>query len=128
MNRFIILTFFLALFQLTSVGQGKLEFGNDMVKIVQGLSAVDDPIAFAKKESKGGLMDFNMQMKNQKSQLFLFDGVAYNMEDFGILLWGMAANNIGFSKLKEAKKVWEEIYGKELSGPDWKAFKRGFKF
>ena len=73
-------------------------------------------------------MDFDLKLKDKKGILFLFDGVAYDKEDFAILLWGLAAKKINMKDLKTSIMTWEKIYNKTLNGHQLKAFKKGYKY
>jgi len=88
---------------------------------------VQNPIEFAKKESIDGNMDFKLKLKDEKGILFIFDGIAYDKEDFAIILWALTARKISIAPLRNARLTWEEIYKKKLRGHQLKAFKRGYK-
>lgn len=95
---------------------------------VHGQTDEQSAIAFIKKETIDGSLDFNKKLKEQgKTGFLLFDGVAYNTEDFAILLWGKAIKKLGVDSVKKAIMLWEEIHNKTLTKADIKALKKGMK-
>lgn len=72
-------------------------------------------------------LDFDKVLENDPQQFYLYDGVAYNRNDYAILLWGKAVARMGMKSTKKACKLWEEIHGRKLSDPETKALKKGFK-
>lgn len=87
---------------------------------------VENPVEYANQESTNGSMNFNDELQNEKAMLFLFEQVAYNKDDFKILLWGIAAKKINISSFKLAKSTYEQIYKLKLKGPDLNALKNGY--
>jgi len=87
---------------------------------------VDDPIEYIKRESVGGKLDFALTLEKENKGFYLFDGIAYNKKDFAIFLWGQAVSRLGISTSKKASKLWTEMNGRELTGPEKKALTRGF--
>jgi len=47
---------------------------------------IKDPIAYIKKATIGGPLDFNKKLEKEEQSLFLYDGVAYNKKNFAIYL------------------------------------------
>jgi hypothetical protein len=90
------------------------------------LKNIDNPEEYIKKETIGGKLDFNKLLENERSTLFLFDGVAYNKKDFGIFLWGKKVRILGISSSKRATLLWEEINNRQLTQPEKRALERGF--
>ena len=92
-------------------------------------SSDNNAVDYIKAESIGGKLDFNKKLEEEgkKNQLLVFDGVAYNAEDFAILLWGQTVKRLGIRSFKDAAELWETIYKQELTDPDKKALKKGFK-
>jgi hypothetical protein len=87
----------------------------------------EDPIAYIKQETIGGKLDFNQVLDREKKALYVYDGIAYHKKDFAIFLWAQAVKRKGISSSKKAAKLWEEINKRELTGPEEKALKKGFK-
>jgi hypothetical protein len=71
-------------------------------------------------------MNFDDELQNEKGMLFLFEKVAYNKDDFKILLWGIAAKKINISSFKLARTTYEQIHNLKLKGPDLNALKNGY--
>jgi hypothetical protein len=89
---------------------------------------VDDPIAYIKRESIGGKLDFNLVLaKENKNGFYVHDGIGYNRKDFAIFLWGQKVMRLGISSSKKAVKLWEEINGRDMTAPEKKALLKGFK-
>lgn len=86
-----------------------------------------EQLNYIKEESIGGKLDFELKMKDDESAFYLYDRIAYNRKDFGILLWGAAVKKAGISSHKKAIKLWEEIQNRKLTKPEKKALIKGFK-
>jgi len=85
-----------------------------------------DTVAYIKKETIGGKLDYNKVLANEKAPFFLYEGVAYNKKDFAIFLWGKKLKTMGISSSKNAAELWEEINNKYLTEPERKALIAGF--
>jgi hypothetical protein len=92
------------------------------------VTMTDTTISYIKSQSLNGRLDFQKKLidEGKENKLLLYDGVAYSPEDFSILLWGKAVRRLGVSSIGDARGLWEEIYGKEMSGSDKKALKKGY--
>ncbi|MBK0403251.1 hypothetical protein I5M27_09660 [Adhaeribacter sp. BT258] len=97
-----------------------------IVSFGQNTKSPSEPMEYIKKETIGGRLDFNSKLEKENKNLYLFDGIAYNKKDFAIFLWGQAVNRAGISSSKEAAKLWENIYTRELTEPEENALIRGF--
>ena len=97
-----------------------------IVSFGQNTNSESEPIAYIKKETIGGKLDFNSKLEKENKSLYLFDGVAYNKKDFAIFLWGQAVKRTGISSSEEAAKLWIDIYARELTEPERKALTKGF--
>jgi len=109
---------------------GQLNTG--ATKIIEQIStkdslAIDNIEEYITTETIAGKLDFNKILENEKSVLFLYDGVAYNKKDFAILLWGRKVKLLGISSSKKAIKLWEQINGREMTNPEKKAILKGFE-
>ncbi len=87
---------------------------------------IKDPVAYIKKETIGGKLDFNLLLEKETQGLFIYDGVAYNKKDLAIYLWGKSVKNLGISSSKKAAALWEEINKRPLTDPEKKALTSGF--
>jgi hypothetical protein len=87
---------------------------------------IDDPVAYIKKETIGGKLDFNKQLETQNQTMFVYEGVGYNKKDFAIYLWGRAVKALKIDSPKQAAKLWEEINNRSLTSSEKKALARGF--
>ena len=117
------------IYSLTLKGQQVVNMKKDLAsELTSNFDKDPNPIEFAKKESIKGRMDFELKLKDEKGVLFVFDGIAYDKEDFAILLWALTAKKINIENLKTARLTWEEIYMKKLGGHNLKAFKKGYKY
>ncbi len=125
----IILFFGILTCNLVVHGQQVLNMKKGLASdLTSNFEKVQNPIEFGEKESINGSMDFELKLKDEKGILFIFDGTAYDKEDFAVLLWGIAANKINIKDYKTAKITWKKIYNKKLNGHKLKAFKKGFKY
>jgi hypothetical protein len=95
-------------------------------ELTSEFAQVENPIEYARQESKNGSMNFDDELQNEKGMLFLFEKVAYNKDDFKILLWGIAAKKINISSFKLARTTYEQIHNLKLKGPDLNALKNGY--
>lgn len=91
------------------------------------LNRTTNLIDYIKKETIGGEIDFNIILEKEKQGLFLYDGIAYNKKDFAFYLWGKKVRLLGLKSADEAIKIYEEITERELTEPEKKAIKNGFK-
>ena len=78
-------------------------------------------------QSKNGELDFDSILKKEKQDLFLIDGIAYNKNDFAVLLWAKKVKRLGLMDSKKTCKLWEKIYKRKMTKPQKKAFKIGFE-
>jgi len=125
----ILLSIGIFIYSLTTQGQQVLNVKKNLAdELTSNFEKITNPIEFAEKESVNGSMDFELKLKDKKGILFIFDGIAYNKEDFTILLWGLAAKKIIMEDLKTSIMTWEKIYNKKLKGHQLKAFKKGYKY
>ncbi|MGY6648560.1 hypothetical protein [Wenyingzhuangia sp. IMCC45574] len=94
--------------------------------LAQEVSSVEKYII---EESIGGKLDFKkvLEADGKANTLIAFDGVAYSVESYAILLWGQSVKKIGIGSYKKAKSLWEKIYQKKLSKYQTKALKKGYK-
>ncbi len=90
---------------------------------------ITNPEEYIKKETIGGKLDFKklLESEGHGSSLQLFDGIAYNPKQFSILLWGQAVKKLGISSVKDAIKLWENIYNIEMTTPEKDALTKGFE-
>ena len=95
-------------------------------ELTSEFAPVENPVEYAKQESKNGNMNFDEELQNEKGIFFLYEKVAYNKDDFKILLWGISAKKINISSIKLARATYEQIYNLKLTGPDLKALKNGY--
>lgn len=84
---------------------------------------------YIKAESVGGKLDFKKILKEEgkEKQLFLVDKIAYNSNDYSVLLWGVAVKKLGITSVKDAMMIWKSINSSNLSIAEQKALKKGFK-
>ncbi len=102
----------------------------EILEIAKQLTApeeeIKDPVAYIKRETIGGKLDFNRVLENEQQSLLVYDGVAYSKKDFAIYLWGKKVRSLGISSVKNAIKLWEEINKRALTEPEKKALTTGF--
>ncbi len=84
-------------------------------------------LAYFKKETIGGKLDFAKNMKDDKSPFYLLEKTLYNRKDFSVLLWAQAIKKTGKFQKKEAMFLWEQIKNRNLTKSEKKAFTKGYK-
>jgi len=84
---------------------------------------------YIKKESIGGKLDFtkSVEEKYKEAPFIKFGDTLYNKKDFAVLLWASNVRNLGIESIDRAEKLWEEVYKRNLTGPEKKALKTGFE-
>jgi hypothetical protein len=103
----------------------KVQSENDIKEDIK--EDIKDPVEYIKKETIGGKLDFNKILENEKQQLILFEGVAYNKKDFAIFLWSKKVKLLGIETSTKAQKIWEDINNRVLTEPEHKALIKGFE-
>ena len=84
-------------------------------------------IEYIKRETIGGKLDFTSVLKGPDSLPIDHNGTRFNRNDYYVFLWGQAVGDCGLESTEKAVKLWEEIHGKKLTGPQRTALKIGFE-
>ena len=105
---------------------------SEVIEIAKELTStneveIKDTIAYIRKETIGGNLDFNKLLENEKQPFFLYEGVLYNKKDFAIFLWGKKVKQLGISSSKKATILLEEINNSILTEAEKKALVTGFE-
>ena len=85
-----------------------------------------DPVAYIKKESIGGKMDFVKSLEKESQSTYLINEVTYNKKDFAIYSWGKKVKQLQIKTAEEASDLWQEIYKRKLSSKEKKALTEGY--
>ena len=68
-----------------------------------------------------------MRVKTLDPQVvYIYNGIAYSINNYAILLWGQAVKKLGIQSAKYAALLWEDIYKRKLTSTELKALKKGF--
>lgn len=86
-----------------------------------------ETIAYIKKETLGGKLDFRSVLNDSVSVVVYHKGVGFNKNDYYVFLWGQAVSDSGLSSSEYAAKLWEEIHNQKLTMPQKTALMIGFK-
>lgn len=86
-----------------------------------------DTIEYIRKETIGGKLDFTSVLKETDHPTIDHKGVRFNRNDYYVFLWGEAVGELGLASSEDAARLWEEIHGKKLTGPQRTALKIGFE-
>ena len=87
---------------------------------------IADTIEYIKRETIGGKLDFTSVLKEPGFLPIDHNGVRFNRNDYHVFLWGQAVRDLGLESSDKSAKLWEEIHGKKLTGPQRTALKIGF--
>ena len=85
-----------------------------------------DVIAYIKRETIGGKLDFRYVLKNPSQVITDDNGVRFNKNDYYVLLWGRAVRDLGLESSDQAARLWEDIHAQKLTGPQRTALRIGF--
>ena len=124
---------------LNEDGSKKLSFNNstfeiipfDSIKKVVLKNVVElmkdvpkNPVDYIRKESIGGELDYLKKLDPDK--MYAFDNIVYSQPEAAIFLWAKSAHRIGMETEDQALVLWQEIYKKEMTAGNKKAFHAGF--
>ena len=105
-------------------------FAQSLEKQAQNLDKerdkIADTIAYIRKETIGGKLDFTYVLKEPGFLPIDHQGVRFNRNDYHVFLWGEAVGDLGLESSEKASKLWEEINGKKLTRPQRIALRIGF--
>jgi hypothetical protein len=90
-------------------------------------SNVADTVEYIRKETIGGKLDFSSVLKSPGVVITHTNGIRFNKNDYYVFLWGQAVGELGVESSDKAARLWEEIHGKKLTGPQRTALKGGFE-
>ena len=86
-----------------------------------------ETIAYIKRETLGGKLDFRSVLNDSLSVVIYHKGVGFNKNDYYVFLWGQAVSDSGLSSSEFAAKLWEEIHTQKLTMPQKTALMIGFE-
>ena len=89
--------------------------------------ALADTIEYIRKETLGGKFDFRSVLNSPAEVIRHSNSVAFNKNDYHVFLWGRAVSDLGLESTDQAARLWEQIHGKKLTGPQRTALKIGFE-
>lgn len=77
-------------------------------------------------ETKGGKLDFEKKLVDEKKQFLLLDSVLYDQKDASIYLWGMTVRKLGVSSVEKAVSLYQLIMNRSLTDFQISTLRRGF--
>ena len=87
----------------------------------------DKLVAYIKKETHGGKLDFRSVLKDSVSEVIYYKGVGFNKKDYYVFVWGQSVGELGLPSSENATKLWEEIHCQKLTMSQRTALIIGFE-
>lgn len=86
-----------------------------------------ETIAYIKKETLGGKLDFRSVLNDSVSAVVYHKGVGFNKNDYYVFLWGQAVSDSLLPSSEYGARLWEEIHDQKLTMPQKTALVIGFE-